>query len=600
MRISDILRKNIAFIILLTIIGFSVFAFNLQNELFWDDNDWIVGNPYVHDFAHIGDIFSKDILSGFGLDSNYYRPLLLLSFATNYAFHEIQPVGYHLVSNAFHILNGVLVFVLLLYIFRKSLPAFLAALLFIIHPLQTEAVTYISGRGDPMSVFFMLFSALIFIKYNNTKSKKYLTGSLVLMLCAILSRETAVLLAPLLLVVYISFLTKERFWKSIKCGLLRTWPYFVLAGGYGLLRLTVLNFQNTLNFYNSGNIYADHLSYRLYTFGHVFLEYLKLIFVPTGLHMERDFPIHTSFFQWPVWFGFLVILAIVIVGVVLYRKKATDDETNSLNGNPISYFRIWFFAWAWFFISLSMVSGIIPINAIIYEHWLYLPLVGLFALAGFYINKLIVFLNLRRFEVMRWAVVVMLIAYLGFFSFQAIRRNLIWGNPIAFYEEILRYSPDSIRILNNLGNEYSSKGRNDDAMVMYQRIVDNPGNMFAQPYYNLANIYRDKGDLAKAEGLYKQAIEKDENFPFAYQNLGSLYANSGQLDKAVEVFEKYKTIKSQDVNVYYVLGQIYNAQNNSEKAIQNLNDALSLVRDDSALENAIHNLLSNIGQTIKK
>ena len=599
MHISEILKKNTVPILLLAVIGFSIFAFNLQNKLFWDDNEWIVGNPYVHDFAHIGDIFSKDILSGFGLDSNYYRPLLLLSFATNYAFHEIQPLGYHLVSNAFHILNGVLVFVLLLYVFRKSLPAFLAALLFIIHPLQTEAVAYISGRGDPMSVFFMLFSALIFIKYNNNKSKKYLFGSLALMLCAILSRETAVLLAPLLLVIYVSFLTKETFWKSIKQGLLKIWPYFVLAGGYGLLRLTALNFQNTLNFYNSGNIYADHLSYRLYTFGHVFLEYLKLIFVPTGLHMERDFPIHTSFFQWPVWFSFLEMLAIIIVGVILYRKETTNGEDDSSGYNPISHFRIWFFAWTWFFTSLSMVSGIIPINAIIYEHWLYLPLVGLFALAGFYINKLIVFLNLRRFEIMRWAVVVMLIAYLGFFSFQAIRRNLIWGNSIAFYEEILRYSPDSIRILNNLGNEYSSKGRNDDAMVMYQRIIDNSGNMFAQPYYNLANIYRDKGNLAKAEELYKQAIEKDENFPFAYQNLGSLYANSGQLDKAVEIFEKYKTIKSQDVNVYYVLGQIYNAQNNKEAAIKNLNDGLNYTQGNTALETTIRNLLSNISQTIR-
>jgi len=195
---------------------------------------------------------------------------------------------------------------------------------------------------------------------------------------------------------------------------------------------------------------------------------------------------------------------------------------------------------------------------------------------------------------------VSLIIYLGFFSFQAIKRNLIWGNPIAFYEEILRYSPDSIRILNNLGNEYSTKDRNDDAMVMYQRIIDNPGNMFAQPYYNLANIYRDKGDLAKAEELYLQAIKKDSNFPFAYQNLGSLYANSGQLDKAIDIFEKYKMIKPQDVNVYYVLGQIYNAQNNKEAAIKNLNDGLNYIQGNTALETAIHNLLSNISQIIRE
>ena len=547
-------RENSKWILALFLIGFLVYAFNLNNGLFWDDDDWIINNPYVHSFSYVGDIFSKDILSGFGLNSNYYRPLLLLSFTANYVIGGIKPFGYHLLSNLFHIGNGILIFFLLLYVLKWRLPAFIASLLFLVHPLQTEAVTYISGRGDPMSVFFMLFSILVFIKYNNSNLKKYLFGSLVLMLCAILSRETAVLLAPLFLIVYVSFLTKEKFWRSIRDGLFKIWPYFALAGCYGFLRLTVLNFQNTLNFYNTSNIYADNLSYRLYTFGHVLLEYLKLIFVPIGLHMERNFPVHTSFFQFPVWIGYLVVVVIMAIGWYLYRLEfgnqnfSTKDKFASSGkikepDSKISNFRIWFFAWSWFFISLSMVSGIIPINAIIYEHWLYLPLIGFFVLAGFYFDKLIVFLRFRRLEVARWAMMAAMIVYLGFFGLQTIRRNIIWGDPVAFYEAILEYSPDSIRVTNNLGNIYSKEGRTDDAIKMYQKIIDNPGNFFAQPYYNLGNIYLDKGDLAKAEKLFVQAIEIDPSFPFAYQNLAIIYANTGHIAEAIKVLEGLKKMR---------------------------------------------------------
>jgi len=528
-------RENSKWILTLFLIGFFVYAFNLNNGLFWDDDDWIINNPYVHSFSYIGDIFSKDILSGFGLNSNYYRPLLSLSFTANYVIGGIKPFGYHLLSNLSHIGNGILIFFLLLYVFKKRLPAFIASLLFLIHPLQTEAVTYISGRGDPMSVFFMLLSVLIFIKYNNSNLKKYLFWSLLLMLCAILSRETAVLLAPLLLVVYISFLTKEKFWRSIKDGLLKVWPYFALAGCYGFLRLTVLNFQNTLNFYNTGNIYTDNLSYRLYTFGHVFLEYLKLIFVPIDLHMERDFPVHTSFFQWPVWIGALIVGFIIFIGFILYKQ----ERKNPNDKIQINHFRLWLFGWSWFFVSLSMVSGIIPINAIIYEHWLYLPLIGFFTLAGFYLDKIFEHLK-KNYKFLFVFCVLLFVVYVSFLGIQSVKRNILWGNPTIFYEEILKYSPNSIRITNNLGNIYSKEGRVDDAIKMYQKIIDNPGNFFAQPYYNLGNIYLNKGDLARAEKLYVQAIEIDPNFPFAYQNLAVIYANTGHVQEAIKVLEALK------------------------------------------------------------
>ncbi len=588
--------KNSTLIIFLIIIGFSLYAVNLHNKLFWDDDDWIVNNAYVHDFSHLKEIFTQNILSGFGLNSNYYRPLLLISFAVNYTIHGIKPFGYHLLSNGFHVANGILVFLLLLSAFKRKLPAFLAALLFLIHPLQTETVTYISGRGDPMSVFFMLLALWLFIKAESGKRKwLWLAVSLSSFILAILSRETAVLLPALLMVFYIAFLSNERFLKSIGGALSKTLPYWAISAIYGILRLTVLNFNNTLNFYSQTNVYTQHLSYRLYTFGHALFEYFKLIFAPVNLHMERNLSVDTSFFQWPVWLVGLAVLGLVWWLIFLYRRslRSRNLEPRTYNLAP---FQIWFFGVGWFFVAMLPVSGIVPINAIMYEHWLYLPLIGLFAFAGFYLDKLLSFAKSKKLFLF-YLLVIILVAYFAFFAVTSIKRNILWGKPVEFYNDILKYNPTSIRILNNLGNTYSAQGDLKNAADVYQRAISSPdGNNFAQPYYNLGNIYRDMGNTDKAIEEYKNAIEVDPNFPFAYQNLAVIYANRGDLNNAAKMLEKVKKLKPYDARVYYNLGLIYVVQNKRDLGLENLNSALKLSSNDPQTNAEVRKVLEKLLQ----
>jgi len=442
-------KKNLVWLLLLFLIGVGVYSFNLNNPLFWDDDDWIVNNPYVHSLSgeNLKNIFTKDMLSGFGLSSNYYRPLLLASFAFNWVLHGTNPFGYHLISNLFHIVNALLIFFLLSTIttlnvvmtktvdnsllFSKR-AAFIAALLWLVHPLNVEAVAYISGRGDPMSVFFILLALWLFIK-----NRKW--WAIVPFVLAILSRETAILMPALLMVYYISFLSKQRLWPAFKEAFKKTIPYWAISVFYFILRLTILNFKDTLNFYSQTNLYTENISYRLYTFGHVLVEYLKILFVPLGLHMERNILVNTSFYQWPVWLGFLIVLGIVLIGFILFRNLLKIENWKLKIKEPNSNFRIWFFGWGWFFVAIAPVSGIIPINALMYEHWLYLPLVGLSALAGWYLGLLLD--KTRPKALLYRLVVVLLVVWLGFFSVASAKRNLAWGNPAKFYEDILKYSP---------------------------------------------------------------------------------------------------------------------------------------------------------------
>jgi len=583
--------KNLIPIIILILAGFFVYAFNFNNPLFWDDDEWIKGNVFVHSFSYLKELFTQNVEAGFGLTSNYYRPLLLLSFAFNYAIHGIAPFGYHLLSNGFHIANGILIFILLGK-FLSLRASFIAALLFLIHPVQTEAVTYISGRGDPMSVFFMLSALLFFIKSTDRNILKqydislyhtksfYLFFSLLFVILAILSRETAILFPLLLMIFYISFLSKDRFIPGIKKSCFVSLPFWIISGVYFILRLTVFNFQNTLNFYAQSNIYTENLFYRLYTFGAVLVEYFKIIFWPVGLHMERDFPIFTSLFQWPVWLGAAIVFSILYLVFRFYKKE-----------------RIWFFSWMWFFVALVPVSGIIPINALIYEHWLYLPLIGLATLGGFYLDKSLDFLKSKKLAIGHWPLVIFLIAYFSFFAIQSIRRNILWGKPIEFYEDILKYSPSSVRIITNLGNLYSEKGDLAKAEDLFKRAIENSeGGIFAQPHYNLANLLRDTGRIDEAIKEYKKAIETDPNFPFAYQNLAVIYINNKKdIVEGVKALEQLKIIQPGNTRVYYNLGLVYLAIGKNDLAISNFETGLVLARDrDIEVEQAITEILDRI------
>lgn len=634
MRILKIFKYNLLVMVLLAVIGFSLYAPNLNNRLFWDDDDWIVNNPSVQSVSwdNIKFIFSHDTLAGIGLRSNYYRPFLFLTFMANYAVSGIKPIVFHLTNNFLHILNAILIFLLLEKVIKKRRAAVLAALLFLIHPLQTEAVTYVSGRGDPLSVFFMLLALHLWTTDLRSRNEKIVDNfpqfpqrhsmalrglSIVSVILAMLSRETAFLF-PLYFVVFsVAFLEKGRFWPALKRSVIQAWPFWIVSFTYGILRLTVLNFQNTLNFYQQSNFYTEHLSYRIYTFFHVFVVYLKLIFVPVGLHMERDVVVNSSIWQWPVWFGALIVLLIIVTGFVLYKKENskhgknisdannTNQHTNDVNNysrnsheirklasQTISGFRLWLFAWGIFFINLAPTSGIFPINALIYEHWLYFSLFGFFVLLAYYLDMVFDYLraNFKR----TFIVGLMLFSvYLVFLGVQTIRRNVVWGKTEDFYKNILYYETQNIRALNNLAMYYSDNGKTKEAEDLYWQAID-ANNTVPAPYYNLGNILRDRGDIAGAVELYKESIKADPNFIYGYMNIAVIYANQGNLVGAAEMLEKVKKLRPSDPRVYYNLGLVYLSQNNRKEAVANLRDGLKYAGNDNEVRNEITRLLTTL------
>jgi protein O-mannosyl-transferase len=573
--------------IILIVVGFFVYSFNLDNQLYWDDDDWILNNQFVHSISldNIKFWLTNNTLAGVGLQSNYYRPFLFFTFAFNYVVSEIKPWSYHLLSNSIHLANGVIIYWLLNQIFKRKLYAFLVALIFIIHPLQTEAITYISGRGDSLVVMFMLFALALFYK-SEVENLSWLSWkrilSLILLVLGILSRETGIIFPFLAVILYMSFLTRARFWEALKESLFKTWPYFAVVLIYGVLRLTVLNFLNTLNFYTVPNVYSENFHVRMFTFANTLLTYFKLLVVPTGLHMERSTPIYLSLFKWPVLVTFLGVGILLWWLRFLYKRQSRDLS-----------FKIWFFGSSLFFIALGPVSGITPINAFIYEHWLYLPMIGFWMIAVYYIIKLFDYIKSKSLNTFFIILTTGLVAYLSFFGYQAIERNILWGKPIEFYKDILKYEPDSVRINNNIGNLYFNEGNIENA-ELYYREATKVNDIFAQPYYNLGSILQKRDDVFGAIQLYEKAIEIDPNFYYPYQNLAVIYAQQGDLTRSIESLDKLKSLIPMNPRVYYNSALVYITLNDRETAIENLKIGLTYAKFDQETGQLIQELINEL------
>jgi len=602
-------------ILILILAGGFVYAFNLNNGLFWDDDDWIINNNFVHTISwdNIKFWLTHNTLAGVGLKSNYYRPFLFFTFAFNYMVAGIQPFFWHLTNNLIHVANAVMIFFLLRR-FSGRLVAFLTALIFTVHPLQTEAITYISGRGDSLAVFFMLLSLVFYLKSKLHGSPVqqgcrviwWKVASIVSLALAILSRENSIIFPFLLMIFYIAFLSDQgstflkiqgrTFLSSLKKAFKEALPYFGLVLIYGILRLTILNFQNTLNFYATPNLYSENLLYRLFTFMHVLADYFRLLLVPLGLHMERSMTVHTSLLQWPVWLGVLIILFILSVLLWLYKKNHPD-------------FKAWLFGWGWFFAALAPVSGITPINAVIYEHWLYLPMVGFWFVVAYYLSKLFynknrpeaqgnsflsavheknfVYRSLSRF------LIVALAVYLSFFGYQAIKRNILWGKPVEFYQDILKYEPESVRINNNLGNLHFNQGNIEKAEAYYRQAIE-AEDVFPQPHFNIGSILQSRGDIFGAIKEFEKAISIDPNFYYPYQNLAVIYAQQGNLTKARENIEILKSLLPTNPRVFYNSALVYISLNDKKQALQDLQTGLQHTDLDPETGRLIEELIQQL------
>ncbi len=204
------LRQHLIALAIIAVVSFVTYSNTLTGEFIWDDRELILDNYYVKNWENLPTIFSSDFFFTSSKEGKigYYRPLITLTYMINYSLFKINPLGYHLTNIIFHLLNGVLVYLLAVHLLKSMRVPLLAALLFAIHPVHTESVSWIAGRTDVIACFFFLISLYCYVKFMEKRGLLLYLISLLSFTLSLFSKEMAVTL-PLILIAYDYFYTTE-------------------------------------------------------------------------------------------------------------------------------------------------------------------------------------------------------------------------------------------------------------------------------------------------------------------------------------------------------------------------------------------------------
>jgi tetratricopeptide (TPR) repeat protein len=563
---------------------FLSYSNTFESPFVFDDLRHINRNPYIRlthiDFRQLYDAGFKSPISS--------RPVANITFALNYYLGKYDATGYHVFNTVVHLINGILVYCLAMILLRKwsrvppaqvfhnwgpsvipppdsssRLIALFAAIIFVLHPLQTQSVTYIVQRMNTLAAMFYLLSLLLYIHgrfaQDNKKRWALFFTSILSWAMALGSKEIAATL-PLvvLLCEWIFFQDLSITWLTRN----KVYLFLPLAA----LVLMALIYLGPHPFERVSSPYA----YRDFTMGERVLTQLRVVVLyislllypsPSRLNLIHHFKTSHSLFD-PVTtiLSALTIVAVLSMAVCLARKK-----------------RLVSFCIFWFFVNLIVESSVIGLE-MVFEHRLYLPMVGFALVLAYLLFSL--FSNKRE-----WAITVLVVIAVSLGTATYLRNN-VWKDDMGLWSDVLSKNPQSVRAHLNLGTLLVTRGKVDEAIAHYTEALK------IEPYYvrvhnNLGIALKEKGNLDEAISHYRTALRIRPRYADAHNNLALVLRDQGKLDEAISHYGKALQINPGLAEVHNNLGIALREKGSLDKAISHYRKALEL---DPNLADAHHNL----------
>ena len=571
-----------------------VYASTLTSPFIFDDEHTIKDNIYIR-------LTRIDIsaLQEAAFDSPHpHRPISNIGFALNYYLHRKNVVGYHAANIMVHLITALLFFSLIKTTLGTpafaldsktiSLIALLSALIWSIHPIQTQSVSYVVQRMNSQATMFFLMSMLLYARSRlatrRSRSRMMLCGCIVSGLLAVGSKEIAATL-PFFILLYEWF-----FFQDLDAGFPKKYIpaillVVVLSGALSLYFLEGKPMERLL----AGYAHRDFSPVqRLLTEARVVIFYFSLLLLPhpSRLNLDHDFTISDSLLTPPSTLVALILIAGLIVASVLLARKH----------------RLLSFSIIWYLGNLVIESSIVGLE-IIFEHRLYMP--SLFLVAA------VVYTAVTLIRP-KWVVVGAIIAAGIAGSWWTYQRNLTWADPAVFWKDVVGKSPDKPRPYNNLGIALARNGDYEAAAEAFREAIERKPKT-TKPYYNLASIlviqeqldeavalleftlrgapanylahnnlaliYMRQGRLQEAEAHLRTAIEVKPDYESAYSNLGVLLRGQGKLDEAIALFKKAIDLNPDYAEAHNNLGYAYKLKGKIQKAVEHFERARQLVPD---------------------
>lgn len=556
---------------ILVLLPFLVYLNCLHNDFVYDDFRLVSQNQGIKGLHNLPRIL------GIKKKTGAYRPVRMASYVLDYSINQhlwsqlkglvgrydgydqgLNPFGYRFSNLVYHIITVLLVFLVVNALTGNNLVAFLAALLFSIHPVHTESVAYISGRRDILSTLFYLLGFYFFIRYRASSKLRYSALFLSCYLLALGSKEMAVTL-PLLCFCYDmmghsqSASTEKRpgsfknVFRAVKeIGVRYRYFYlmfFMAAACFTYYKVWIRSPSQRVSFYGE-SIYIHFL-----TIAKIMIHYLKLMFFPLHLTVDYSydgFPLAISLFE-PATFAAVLLLVFIIYG--LWKLLTT--------------FPLFSFGVLWWFLTLLPVCQIFPHHELLAEHYLYLPSVGLLLSVALLITKGLAAGRWRTATYISLCIIVVL------FSVRTVYRNRDWKDALTLWEKTVKTVPRCVRAQNNLGVWYYEQGKYQEALEKHQIALGlNPDAV--DSYNNLGNAYLALGLYREAEENYKKAIQIEPGYEKAHSNLGMVYIEEGRYEDAAKKFAKALKLNKRFAYAHFGWGVLlikYSSQYNSSKLI---------------------------------
>jgi hypothetical protein len=475
-------KNNIIYIVLYALLGFVIYSNSINGSFLLDDNFLIVENTHIKNPSRFYLVFKEDIGAGADYLYNYYRPIFTTTFIADYALYKLNPAGFHITNILLHILTGLSLCWLIHLLFNNKILSYIAGILFLIHPIQTEAVAYISGRADILAGLFTILCFCFYILFNKEKKPEDYFSMLFCFICALLSKESSIVIPALFLLYHYIF--------KIKASLQTFMPILAATAIYIFLHQIIIN---TSSHISSQSIYTG----TLYFFKSLPI-YLKIITAPFGLHYDYGKPA-LIFKNSEIVLGLAVFIILILV--FFFKRK-----TNKLLS----------FSIIWFLLTLIPSLNFYPTSYYMAEHYLYLPIAGFTLVISNYLYN--AYIKNKQITIICICIIFI------FYSALTVQQNKYWKNPASLYERILKYNSKSMLAYNNMANFYARNKNYNEAFNYYKKalaITPRPANI----YYNMGETYKIIGEIEKAIVAYKKAIAIDPYYIEAYYNLAALEKN---------------------------------------------------------------------------
>jgi tetratricopeptide (TPR) repeat protein len=537
---------------------FFIYSGTFLSPFIFDDTARIEENPHIR----LTQFSLTDVVTA-GFKSSKTRPIAFISFALNYYFHQYDPWGYHLVNIIIHILAGFILYLFLKTTLtlpsvgfryqRPGLIAFFAALVWLVHPVQTQSVTYIVQRMNSLASMLFILSFWFYIKGRLVEAGQrrwlWFAGSALTWLVSLGCKQISVTL-PFLIYVYEWYffqnLGKDWFKRSLK---------YVL-GLVALVVLIALIYTGFNPWEKIGrlNDYAQNeftILQRSLTQFRVVMYYISLLFYPhpSRLNLDYDFALSYSLIN-PVttFFSLIIIMVLVSLAFFLAPKQRL-----------ISFCILWFFA------NLIIESSIIPL-AIIFEHRLYLP-----SMLAILIPVILAYRYIKP-EKLLISILCALVIICAYWTFE---RNRDWKDDLSIWTDTVKKSPGKARPHINLGKALAKRDMLDAAIDHYATASSIKPD-YAKIYYNLGNALAKKAKAKEAIENYNKALQLKPNVPEFHNNLGSVLAGQGRIDRAIAHFSEALRINPDYAEAHFNLAGVLFEKGMTSEAIKHYAEATRL------------------------